>query len=196
MTTKTIWTKFNKATDRLARQGNDRARNRKRKFKRDFVHLTGSASAFVAKLKHWKRVTLPLAYHLSSQMIHCIQKYIYMYIFIYFFELASQCFLVLVFPLPFPTSHLFFWICCLHWSLNIFCLCSRRSHITLHQFCFLLLSSPLKGSFKSISIWVAAKVQMSGGTKIMLTLFSLCSIELASTVHVPAGKIYLNPQPL
>ena len=77
-------------------------------------------------------------------MIHCIQKYIYMYmsLFLYFFEL------VLVFPLPSPTSHLFFWICCLHWSLNICCLCSRRSHITLHPFCFLLLSSLLKRKFQ------------------------------------------------
>ena len=81
-------------------------------------------------------------------MIHCIQKYIYMYIFIYFFKLASQGFLVFEFPLPSPTSHLFFWICCLHWSLNICCLCSRRSHITLHLFCSLLLSSPLKRKFQ------------------------------------------------
>ena len=71
-----------------------------------------------------------------------------MSLFSYFFELASQCFLVLVFPLPSPTNHLFFWICCLHWSLNIYCLCSRRYHLTLHPFCSPLLSSLLKRKFQ------------------------------------------------
>ena len=90
MTTIRIGTKFNKATDRLTRQGNDRARNRKRKFECDFVNLTGSASAFVAKLKHWKRVTLPLAYHLSSQMM-TIAVYINtcIHVFVFIFLWAS-----------------------------------------------------------------------------------------------------------
>ena len=55
-----------------------------------FVNLTGSASAFVAKLKHWKRVTLPLAYHLSSQMM-TIAVYINtcIHVFVFIFLWAS-----------------------------------------------------------------------------------------------------------
>ena len=102
---------------------------------------------------------------------------------------------VLVFYYPMLT-HLFLRIWCCHWSsvtiyfsdtLNPIYMVAFKLHCTssvLYSFIISSLKLALYLAFCGnvrFSICIKAKVQMSSGTKIMLTLFSLCYIALAST---------------